>query len=672
MTAAGIRGGEGWAQAVRRAAALAAIVVVLAYPVRAFLLTEDVPVWVRALWPILACLAAWRPGPSLLLFVALTPLLPIVPALQRWPSVSLPALWLFALLVPAWARLAWRGEPPVLPRSAVLFLLLVTSSLVATMAPFAVGEGGAWALLEALHEFLRDDLTTLTGQRHVYASVLAWVVIAEGVGLGWLLFRWLREGGAAAARWLAVAAVAGTSLVAAFGLRQWWTRENLLPFWLEFDPFITRINATFTDVNTLGSHMAAMCVVAVAVACVSRWPRSRAAALVAAVAMGAACVCTASRSAWVATVAGLGVYLATGLHLGLWQTSAVRAALVRRGLAGLAVLLVVGTLALAGYATYADVRHINQRSYVDTLLYTLNARIPLDERLKGRLVLWDTAARITVERPWTGIGIGRFYKDITLHAASPERLPRPQENAHNYFLQLPAEMGVPTLIVWLTLIGVMLRGGWRATRHVADPFGRHMAAAGVGATVAFLVTCLAGQPLLLREGQLTFWLAAALAVGHEVRHWPGGGIRARTILLVAALGIGVWTPWRAVAEQNRVDLARYPAGLYAAETAADGSTFHWSAAKATLFVPEGATQVDLTLRSVAPMSQAVDIIVDGQAVDRVPLDDHAWRDLRYLLPRHVARGRFHRIELRVEPTWRAPADGRTLGVMLKGYRWTPP
>lgn len=669
MTVAGLRRPSGAMSVLRRAGAACALTLALAYPVRSWLEIDGLPVWVRALWPIAVGLAAWRPSASLLAFVAFAQLLPIVPSLHKWPAVSLVAMWLFALLAAAWARLVWRDDTPSLPRSAALFLLLVTSSLVATMAPFSAGAGGASALLQALHAFMRDDFTTLTGQRHVYASMLAWAVVAEGVGLGWLLFRYLRDEGPDAARRLAVAAVTGAGLVAARGLRQWWTREDLLPFWVEFDPFITRINATFTDVNTLGSHMAAMCVLAVALGGASSRRGARVAAWSVAAAMAGACVCTASRSAWLAMLAGLGVYAAAGVRLGLWRVSASRVAMARRGALGLTVLVVAAVLGLSAYATHADVRHINQRSYVDTLLYTLNARIPLDERLKGRVVLWEAAASIVAERPVTGIGIGRFYKDVSLHTSAPDRLPRPQENAHNYFLQLAAETGLPTLVAWLALVGLVLGRGWRSASRLADRATQHVVVGGTGATVALLVTCLTGQPLLLREGQLTFWIALALA--GAAGSGPAAGALARRSFVVAAMAVALWTPWRALAELDRVDLARYPAGLYPAELAGDGSSFQWSAAKLVMFVPEGATHVELTLRSVAPMPQSVEIAVNGQSVDRLRLEDHAWRVLRYVLPRHAAGGRFHRIDVLVDPTWKAPGDGRTLGVMIGRYGWTP-
>jgi hypothetical protein len=50
-------------------------------------------------------------------------------------------------------------------------------------------------------------------------------------------------------------------------------------------------------------------------------------------------------------------------------------------------------------------------------------------------------------------------------------------------------------------------------------------------------------------------------------------------------------------------------------------------------------------------------------VARFDLPDHTWRQARYLLPASGDTG-YHRIEIRVSPTWSAPDDPRELGVMV--------
>ena len=67
------------------------------------------------------------------------------------------------------------------------------------------------------------------------------------------------------------------------------------------------------------------------------------------------------------------------------------------------------TILLTVVGTLRDVRHNDQHNYVNTVLYTLNLRLPLNERLKGRLDIWRTVGLMVVERPLFGSGVGSIY-----------------------------------------------------------------------------------------------------------------------------------------------------------------------------------------------------------------------------------------------------------------------
>jgi len=67
--------------------------------------------------------------------------------------------------------------------------------------------------------------------------------------------------------------------------------------------------------------------------------------------------------------------------------------------------------------------------------------------LSSRLALWDRAVGIMGEFPLTGAGIGTFYR-ISPNYHDQEKkdwLKRVKwkENAHNYYLQLGADLGIP-------------------------------------------------------------------------------------------------------------------------------------------------------------------------------------------------------------------------------------
>ncbi len=204
---------------VTRALTLVALAVVVVYPVRGFLALSALPTGVRLLWPALAVAAAVAPRASLLGFLLVVPLLPILPRELGWPAVTLGQLWLFALLLPAWIRvvLGRGGSAAAPPAGAPSLLILATVSLAVTLYPFHLPRDGLFQLVRELHQFAATDFVVLRSQAHVYSPILAWALVAEGLALLWLVL--FTFGGAPHARLVEPVRVAAlsASLVAAYG-----------------------------------------------------------------------------------------------------------------------------------------------------------------------------------------------------------------------------------------------------------------------------------------------------------------------------------------------------------------------------------------------------------------------------------------------------------------------
>jgi O-antigen ligase len=689
--------------AIVRGVALAASVALLAYPVRTFLGLDGLPLLLRLAWIVAAVAAIAAPHVSLLAFLVCAPLLPTVPYLMGWPRVPLAEIWLFALLAPAalqvvLGRRDWRAD---LPAAVPLLALIATASLVVTLHPFHLAAGGFGPLTAALHQFAREDLVLTVSQRHPYASVIAWTILIEGLALLWLIASHTRpstfrqaqgrpehsrgttgsgrpelvegRGQRDAARRvceLLVAAAFGAVLVALHGIVQWWSGRHLLESWVATDPQIRRVNATFTDPNGLGAYLAMSLWLVIAAAAIGPERRWRISWIVASVAVAAALVFTASRAAWAA--AAIGAVLFVGLFLRQSERHGPRARRLRRLASATLLAGVVAVGGLTVLATRRDVRHGDQRTYVHTLLYTLNLNTPLDERLKGRLALWAAAQRMMAERPEFGIGIGRYYKALYAYAPDRDRLVSLQENAHNYFLQVGAELGIVGLLALVGVLAISIRSAILASRdHVR---GALALASGVG-IVTYVVTWLTGHPLLVREGQFAFWpvIAGALrlhrtmpAVRAPVPAWTRNGAWVAAAVIVALV------PWRAARETRQVRLGDLTFGMYDREVD-HGRSYNWSTARATFYVPSNARAFTVPLRSLAPMSQTVRVFLDGQLVNELRLTDHAWHRLRSQLPPgRRAVPTFYRVEIVVDPAWRpSEADTRPLGVMIGEREVTP-
>ena len=111
-----------------------------------------------------------------------------------------------------------------------------------------------------------------------------------------------------------------------------------------------------------------------------------------------------------------------------------------------------------------------------------------------RMELARVSFRLLGESPVFGIGIGRFYSRSGAQIRDPAvSAIYPRENAHNNFLQILAELGLVGLVSFaVVLVGVAVV----AVRSLAPWSPAAGAAVGVA---AFLITCLAGHPLLTPE-----------------------------------------------------------------------------------------------------------------------------------------------------------------------------
>jgi hypothetical protein len=292
-----------------------------------------------------------------------------------------------------------------------------------------------------------------------------------------------------------------------------------------------------------------------------------------------------------------------------------------------------------------------------------------------------TSFRMIAARPLSGVGIGQYYQTSSLFLSPQMAWIYGFENAHNYFLQVAAELGIPGIALFLIWTGAAAFVIGRALARVADPrlLG---AAAGV---LALLITCLTSHPLLVNEVAFSFWIQFGLALGlaesalmnaapladgaaagaHTRKLWPAAAIAAAAI--VAAAGV---TAARGPVEPPRSAVVN---GLYEWETAEDGRRYRWTEGYASLFVPAGVTRVSVPARvpidrrAITPMG--VEVASGGLLLGRTNVGD-SWTTLVVAVPEVSPPARLKRIDLRVDKTWRpalyiaGSADLRDVGVQL--------
>lgn len=573
-------------------------------------------------------------------------------ALERRADTNAPAAAWPAGVGPAAAALA-----AVAGASAAVELGLLQAG-----TPLTWPAAGAAAAGRVATDYLYGSTAIVPGLKEAARLI-------EGAALVLVILAWRRRRPALPRR-LALATLAGAAAAAAvnFGALAAETLAAERPGALLLSYLGgRRLAVHVADFNASGSYflMAAL----VGLGLTLREPAARTARAygLATLAAGAACWLAGSRTA-------LAAALLAAFAAAAWRLPSCSASGRRRALAGLAAAALV-TVPLAMLAAFPE-RTRHARGSGVGAAWEMAAR-----SVSYRVGIVDAGLRAWSTAPLLGVGAGRYY-DLSGQFAEPDLPARfRRENAHNNFLQVAAELGAAGLAAFL---GLLAAGGcrvWRAARSTAarEPL---LAGAGAGAA-AFLVTCLAGHPLLVAEAAYPFWIVFGLLLALAHGRLPAARAPARRPILTPAivLIVAATVPLRVAAAARGMTFDDTPAavdvlrsGLFDWELEhATGRRFRWTGAHATTFVPGAAQTVRIVLRALHAGPDGGPVVVDvalgGRPVRRVSLFDRRWVEVTlHPVPGHPAAA-LQRIDLRVTPPWKARerrnGDARTLGVQIR-------
>lgn len=107
-----------------------------------------------------------------------------------------------------------------------------------------------------------------------------------------------------------------------------------------------------------------------------------------------------------------------------------------------------------------------------------------DASAQGRIDAWRTAGNILVRRPMTGVGAAAFTSAWASYA--PDDAGRHPYVAHNLFLEVAAELGIPTLLGFLAFLAACIGSAWRATARDSPV---RVEARGIVAAIAGYLVC---------------------------------------------------------------------------------------------------------------------------------------------------------------------------------------
>ena len=132
----------------------------------------------------------------------------------------------------------------------------------------------------------------------------------------------------------------------------------------------------------------------------------------------------------------------------------------------LLALLVVGTIVFGMIGEAAR----------QGILISIQGSLEWDQRFG----IWSRAIYMIRDFPFTGIGMGSFREVANLFYPFLQHNASDIPHAHNLFLQIAVDLGIPGLIAWLSILGVVVIASWRVYRRGVIKGDRWIMSIGVG------------------------------------------------------------------------------------------------------------------------------------------------------------------------------------------------
>ena len=134
----------------------------------------------------------------------------------------------------------------------------------------------------------------------------------------------------------------------------------------------------------------------------------------------------------------------------------------------------------------------------------------LEASSKNRVEIWKGAIQIIKEHPFTGIGYGRFPQVIQYYWSGGFMI-----DAHNTYLIIAAEMGLPTLFIFLVILLITFYNTFLLYYTTDDPFAKATSLGFLGGLFALLMSNMFGSRLDSQEVSSYFWILCALMVRYK-------------------------------------------------------------------------------------------------------------------------------------------------------------
>jgi O-antigen ligase len=134
-----------------------------------------------------------------------------------------------------------------------------------------------------------------------------------------------------------------------------------------------------------------------------------------------------------------------------------------------------------------------------------------DERgSETRREAWLAGLKMVKARPLIGIGLGRFKPLLPLYARDPDL----HQIAHNTYLEYASELGIPSLLIFIWIIGEVFRALRRATQMTTRSGDRFLHPLALGLQCGLLAYTV-GAFFISAQYLKLFWIVAFLSIPLE-------------------------------------------------------------------------------------------------------------------------------------------------------------
>ncbi len=168
---------------------------------------------------------------------------------------------------------------------------------------------------------------------------------------------------------------------------------------------------------------------------------------------------------------------------------------------------------------------------------------------EGRLPIWANTLHLIAAYPVFGVGLGNYASAFPKYQTS--LVDSAFTFAHNDYLQLASELGIPVFLVLAASIVTVFRRAWRAAASSTDPKTHYLALACVGGMTAIGIHSLADFNMYVPANAMVLvWLAALSAALPPTYPVPAGSraqpsslfpkIAAMALSLVLAIFSSAW------------------------------------------------------------------------------------------------------------------------------------